>query len=64
MLKLKLLDFNTTDNEYLLDDDDDELQRRLSILDQDSDNVSCYNIKKCYTYTINIFGIDDRGEIN
>ena len=28
MLKLKLLDFNTKDNEFLLDDDDPELERK------------------------------------
>ena len=35
MLKLKLLDFNTKDNEYLLDDNDIELKRRLSILEEE-----------------------------
>ena len=32
MLKLKLLDFNTKDKEFLLDDDDPELERRQDLI--------------------------------
>ena len=59
MLKLKLLDFNTKDNEYLLDDNDIELKRRLSILEEEGNEYKGYNIKKNYTFLINIFGIDE-----
>ena len=61
MLKLKLLDFNTKDNEFLLDDDDPELERRKDILNemQESSNYNDSNIRKCFKFCINIFGIDE-----
>ena len=59
MLKLKLLDFNTNDNQYLLDDGDDELQTRIDLLEEYDNKSKNSNINKCYKFIINIFGIDE-----
>ena len=62
MLKLKLLDFNTKDNEFILDDDDPELERRKDIvndLQESSSYNNTSNIKKYFKFSINIFGIDE-----
>ena len=48
------LDFNTKDNEFLLDDDDPELERRKDILNemQESSNYNDSNIRKCFKFCV------------